>query len=96
MQEFSARSRLSAQVTDQVAAEIGFQWWIYHGPVKANGRCLDLFAPGVNAEARKVGSGHWVDAAAVDPAAGRRQTGQGRDNIVPYLFSQMSQRGNFL
>ena len=52
-----------------------------------NSRCLDLFGLRVNAEARKVGSGHWVDAAAVDPTAGRRQTGQGRDNIVPYLFS---------
>jgi len=29
----------------------------------------------------------WVDAAGVDPAAGRRHTGQGYDNIVPYLFS---------
>ena len=28
--------------------------------------------------------------------AGRRQTGQGRDNIVPYLFSQISQGGQFL
>ena len=57
-------------------------------------RCLHLFGLRVNAKARKVGSGHWVDAAGIDPAAGRRQTGQGRDNIVPYLFSQMSQGGN--
>jgi hypothetical protein len=28
-----------------------------------------------------------LDAAGIDPTAGRRQTGQGRDNIVPYLFS---------
>ena len=28
-----------------------------------------------------------IDAAGINPAAGRRQTGQGRENIVPYLFS---------
>ena len=43
---------------------------------------------GVNAEAGKVSCGHWVDTAGINPATGRRQTGQGRDNIVPYLFSQ--------
>ena len=52
-----------------------------------DGGCLDLFGLGVNTEARKVGSGHGVDEACIDPTAGRRQTGQGRDNIVPYLFS---------
>ena len=46
-----------------------------------------LTTPGVNAEAWKVGSGHGVDAAGINSATGRRQTGQGRDNIVPYLFS---------
>ena len=52
-----------------------------------NGGRLNHFALIVNAEARKIGSGHWVDPAGISPAAGRRQTGQGRDNIVPYLFS---------
>ena len=52
-----------------------------------NSCCLDLFGLGVNADDRKIGSGHGVDAAGIDLAAGRRQTGQGRDNIVPYLFS---------
>jgi len=52
-----------------------------------NGGRLNHFALGVNAEARKVGSGHWVDPAGINPVAGRRQTRSGRDSIVPYLFS---------
>ena len=32
----------------------------------------------------------------LNSACGRRQTGQGRDNIIPYMFSQMSQGGQFL
>ena len=33
------------------------------------------------------GRSREIDAAGINPAAGRRQTGQGRGNIVPYLFS---------
>ena len=47
-----------------------------------NGGRLSHVALGVNAEARKFGGRHGIN-----PATGRRQTGQGRDNIVPYLFS---------